>query len=230
MILHELGREWSRLTETNSALPWAASCPALAAALSLDDVLDCTKTPAADEVLRYLVGEHQAGDPVAGRVVLQAMIPKIVTMARGWLRTQVDPMADLVAQMWIQIDQYPLEARPRKIAANLALDSLKHVRKLWAADSEPDDKASPAPGDWLEAVEPEDPVVDDITAAAILHEALDRGLISERVYSILTAVYDEGLSGREAAARFGVSVDSIRFHCSQSIRRRLVPHRLELAA
>lgn len=229
MILHELGREWSRLTEKHDATLWALRCPGLHSACCLDDVLDCTKTADADEVLHFLVAEHQAGDPIAGRVVLQAMIPKIITMARGWQRTQVDPMGDLVSQMWIQIDQYPLVARPRKVAANLAMDSLKHVRKLWAADA-PEEKASPTPGFWFEGVEPEEPVVDDVTAAGILLEALEMGLISERVHAILTAVYDEGLSGREAAARFGVSVDSIRFHCSRSIRRQLVPHRLELAA
>ena len=226
MIVTELNQEWDRLVETTDVAVWAATCPALAACNDLDDVLAATKGEP-DEVLGFLIGEHRTGNDLAGRAVLQSMLPKICAMLR-WRRArfQSDPVADMVSQMWVLIDRYPLEARPHQIAANLALDTLKNVRRQWDADHEPVDEAGHSAA-WQRTAASERRQT--LTADRVLAIALAHGWISERTHTILSAVYDEGLSGREAAERFDVSVDTIRYHCSSAIRKSLAPHRLELA-
>src|SRR5699024_1938398 len=97
MILTTLNHEWARLVETTDVTVWAASCSALANANDLDMVLAATKGDDPDRVLRFLISQHQAGDLLAGRTVLQAMLPKVCTMLR-WRRAhfQTDPMSDMI--------------------------------------------------------------------------------------------------------------------------------------
>jgi len=100
-----------------------------------------------DAALLALLVLHRQGDAAAGRVVLQAMLGKLVRMAAP------DPHAtfgDFLGALWERIATYPIERRPRRVAANLALDTLKALRSgTWRptcrlADAAPD---AAAPGD-----------------------------------------------------------------------------------
>ena len=62
------------------------------------------------------------GDQLAGRVVLQAVIGRMVRMAQRDPRAGID---DYLAQLWCAISSYPLQRRPVRIAANLSMDTLK---------------------------------------------------------------------------------------------------------
>ena len=59
---------------------------------------------------------------LAGRVVLQTMLGKVVRLAQAHPDVAVD---DFVSALWCRIRTYPLTRRPRRIAANLALDTRK---------------------------------------------------------------------------------------------------------
>ena len=84
-------------------------------------------TAAEDEILTALV--RQAGsDPLAARVVLQALLPGLKTIARRILLDadrRDELWSALLAHCWERIRGYPLERRPTRIAANIVLDTLK---------------------------------------------------------------------------------------------------------
>ena len=92
---------------------------------SLDDVLSVAGLNA-DPVLAALLSEASVGDQLAGRVVLQALIGRIVRMAQRDPRANID---DYLAHLWCVIGSYPLKRRPVRIAANLSMDTLKAVSR-----------------------------------------------------------------------------------------------------
>lgn len=190
-----------------------------------DQARDVLRSVAADPdaVLGGLIAAAQAGETLAGRIVVQAMLPKLILQAR---RDRSANLGDYLAQLWLRIGTYPLQRRPRRIAANLALDTLKAVRR----------EHSPHPVRPVELAELERRLPpssllasgDDLSARRVLRGARRLGLIDELTSHVLAAVYVEGLSSRDAAARFGCSADSIRWRCSRALRR-LAGHADKLA-
>ena len=77
-----------------------------------------------DAVFAALLTEAAAGQPIAARVVLQAMLGKVVRLAQAHPDVGVD---EFVSALWCRIRTYPLARRPPRIAANLALDTRKDV-------------------------------------------------------------------------------------------------------
>ncbi|WP_460809705.1 hypothetical protein [Microlunatus endophyticus] len=135
----ELGRDRLLAAHSRAELAhWAVDHPILRDCASPAAVLDAIRSDP-DRVLAALIGIHQsqrapgtgAEDHLAGRIVLQAMLGKVVAMAGRDSRHAIE---DYIGQLWARIDGYPLARRPRRIAANLALDTLKAVtRDLRAA-------------------------------------------------------------------------------------------------
>jgi hypothetical protein len=88
---------------------------------------------AEDEILAALLRRARS-DPLAGRVVLQALLPGLKALAGRILldvgeRDQL--WSALLAHCWERIRRYPLERRPTRIAANTLLDTLqKTTREL----------------------------------------------------------------------------------------------------
>lgn len=75
-----------------------------------------------DPWLAQLVAAAQNGDELAGRCVVQAVLGRLVAMARRDSRLDVD---QLVGAVWLRIRSYPLARRPRAIVSNLVLDARK---------------------------------------------------------------------------------------------------------
>lgn len=88
-----------------------------------------------DEVLLHLLTLCQEGDRLAGRVVLQVMLPKAIRLALGltrhpsWTDGAGEARATVVAALWGAIASYRLEDRPARVTANLALDTLAAVTR-----------------------------------------------------------------------------------------------------
>jgi len=81
-----------------------------------------------DEADAYLLAlvKIAADDPLAARIVLQRILPPLIGIARrrgnrigGGVDTAI---SDLLTQAWFVITSYPVERRPRKIAANIVRD------------------------------------------------------------------------------------------------------------
>lgn len=132
--LARLEREWQALAGGRLAArfrAWAELEPALAAFASPRALLRFLRSPGAnpddkDAALAALLARARA-EPLAGRVVLEAILPGLKGVAGRLLRDPAEReelWALLFACAWEQIASYPLEQRPCRLAANLLLDTL----------------------------------------------------------------------------------------------------------
>jgi hypothetical protein len=232
-IVDDLNEEWRALVVSlPDAVPaWGRSHPALAGCRGLDDLVR-RAARGEDAVLRPLLVEAHQGNGLAARVVLQAMLGRLVRMAGRDQHAVVD---DYVGALWCVLVRYPLTTRPDRIAANLSLDTLKAVhRDRW--------RSGPGGGTvWLAGADLE-PLLEQarqralLDHAADLHEleaaaVIDAGhrlqLIDAGTCGLLRRVYVDGLTGREAAARTGTTAGSLRVRCSRAVRQ-LAAHASEL--
>jgi DNA-directed RNA polymerase specialized sigma24 family protein len=233
-LVAALDREWSELVRTDrgTAKRWADRHPALAPYRSLEDILSIA-TLHSDDVLAALLIEVSVGDHLAGRVILQALVGRMVRMARRDPRSSVD---DYLARLWCVINSYPLSRRPVRIAANLSLDTLKAVSQdhRWFGRGE----VTLVPSTELleELLEPacldgspwDAPTPVDLEVRRVLEAGSVLHLIDDSDAALLCSIYAEGVSGDRAARRFHTSVGTIRVRCSYAVRQ-LAAHAVELA-
>lgn len=158
--------------------------------------------------------DHE-GVGLAGRIVLQAMLGKMVVMACRDPQAGVD---DYVTQLWCRVRGYPLAERPHRIAANLALDTLKavHAERGGRASATGRRVVSCVPIDLNESEPPAAPV--DLSAVRVLRAANELGLIDDPTRQLLAAVYAGGWSGKEVADQLQISHATLRFRCSRAVR------------
>lgn len=207
--LAALNQEWRELAGRPTT-EWADE-PALAAAGCLGDVLGLIRADP-DTVLAALLRRGGRGDRLAHRVVLQTMLGKAVRLCAG----RPDDLGDAIAELWLAIAEYPLQRRPRAIAANLAW-TVRHRLITPAPAHRPVEGLDPV-------AEPPEP-----DATSMLREAHALGLIDEVAHRVLWTVYVAGLSSAEAAARLDTTPEIIRWRCSRTLRH-LAGHAELLAA
>jgi DNA-directed RNA polymerase specialized sigma24 family protein len=233
-IVDALNEEWDRLApDRGIAALWASRHGVLAACVDLNDVLVAiTREP--DAALGALLTEVASNNRLAARTVLQAMLGKLVRMACVDEHGRVD---DYVGAMWLRICDYPLARRPRKIAANLALDTLKQVKTEQRLALRHEIRPWP-PGrrlDELHELAGQRDTTDHqahlagLTGNAVLDLAVRIGLLDPKARHLLESVYADGLSGEAAAQRHGTSAGSIRVRCSRAVQH-LAQHASQLAA
>ncbi len=207
-VVRSLNTEWRCLADAPTPADWSV------AAATLGDVLRGVADDP-DARLGELLRRHAAGDPLAGRVVLQALLGKLIRLAAQDARHGVD---DYVAECWLRLADYPLTRRPRRIAANLALDTRLRVRagdhRRPLVDAVPLDEISVPPR---------------LDVPTLLRAATRLGLIDRDAGACLYAVYGLGLRSHEAASWLRISAAAVRARNAHSIRR-LVPHAATLAA
>ena len=224
-LIDELNAEWQQLVEGDQSrvTEWAATRPALSRCTDLSDVLgEIGADP--DRALAALVALALNGDSLAGRVVLQTMLGKMVRLAQAHPDVGVD---DFVSALWCRIRSYPLTRRPKRIAANLAWDSRKDVLA-----GLPTRRFEISAGSWSESTW--EHVLHQRTASELLDHNdfaarldADRviatarviGVIDQATAALLHTVYIEGASGRYAALRHQTTPAMVRYRCSSALRR-----------
>lgn len=224
-VVDALNDEWERLAQCHqqTVRRWAAAKPALAGCGDLRQVLQAASRNA-DAVLAALLAEDAEHPQLAARVVLQVMLGRAVAMSVRDPDADVD---DYVAALWCRIRTYPLRDRPLRIAANLALDVLKMVKSERQWTRRAVTVATLPWGPQLDEVlrDAQDRLLLDhnaaseVTARAVLRAANQLGLIDAATRAVLTSVYFDGLSSRDAASRHRTSPDMVRFRCSKAVRR-----------
>jgi DNA-directed RNA polymerase specialized sigma24 family protein len=233
-IVEALDREWQGLDlcHPGTVSHWAGRHEVLAAYCSFDDVLSGAGLYS-DPVLAALLDEVSLGDQLAGRVVLQALVGRMVRMAQRDPRATVD---DYLARLWCAIGSYPLERRPVRIAANLSMDTLKAVSRerrwmgrgdvtLWPSSELLEDLMPPARLDGSGS-DSRQPV--DMEVRRVLEAGTVLGLINDSAGALLRSVYVDGMTSTEAARRFRTSEGMVRVRCSKVVRE-LATHSVELA-
>lgn len=212
-----LSREWVTIGGAPVPAGWHEQA-ALRGRRTVAEVFGSITGAAADEVLVCLVALLQRGDRLAGRVVLQALLGKLVLFAAADRHHCLD---DYVAHLWLTMSGYPVGVRLRRVAANLALDTRKAV---WADRS----RDLVCPPEVVVALTGA-PVPPGVSGAQVLARAERLGLLDSRAAAILRSVYLEGMPGRVAAVRHATSETAIRWRCSKSVRA-LAAHATELLA
>lgn len=199
-LLATLNGEWLDLAERPH--PWTGDAQ-LGDGTWADLLVRIAERP--DAVLGQLLARCAAGDARAGRVVVQAMLGKMVLFARADPRHPVD---DYVAELWIRIGTYPLARRPHRIAANLALDTRKAVA------------GRPSPEDPMDPASLESPATseDAWRLADVLAVARSLRLVDERTSQCLVAVYGWGLRSHEAAEMLACTPALVRYRTSRAVR------------
>lgn len=203
--LAALNAEWARLAPTPPPVD-ASWAPCLTRLPDLGAVLDAVRARP-DEVLGALLAAATAGDQLAGRVIVQAMLGKLVRL------TASDPEGDLgdhLLALWEVLCAYPLAARPTSVAANLALDTLKRVRRLRRPEEEVVDcEAVPrvVAAPWRASA----------SVDAVLDAAVRLGLLDAPGRALLEEVYLDQPGPRPAATRQRCSrlLRSLRAHAPE---------------
>jgi hypothetical protein len=236
-IVDSLNAEWNLLAPDSrgSVIAWAEKHQALAPCRCLGDVL-LTIRREPDAALSALLTEVLSNDQLAGRVVVQSMLGKLVRMAQ---LDEEHEVGDYISAFWCVLKAYPLAARPRKIAANLVLDTLKQVRREryssrcygvvpWPPGAQLDEA--------YEQVKRRDSLdhqwdIAGMTAPDLLDAARHLGAVSVEYGRLLSSVYVEGMSGTEAASRHQITAGSVRVRCSRAVEqlRRHLPQLLAVA-
>ncbi len=180
-----------------------------------------------DQTLHRLVAAAREGNQLAGRLVLQSQLGRLVHLT---LRDRVADADDYVSAFWCVLSTYPLERRPEQIAANLALDTLKlvHRDRRWMGRTRA--VVYPAGADLSSVLDRSgrsyaglEPGATEVLAAGERLQLIDRP-----TRRLLQAVYVEGLSGPEAAVRCATTPGSLRVRCSRAVHR-LADHASALA-
>ncbi len=234
-------REWRTLAVRPSVLRRAATWDLGVPFHTLDDIVEATgwfsgrdaRMAAADtevgdghraadrsnDVMARLLLAARA-DEVAARVVLQRLLPGLVSRARRWAGRSdggADALDELVAAAWTVIRTFPVERRPRHLVANLLRGAEYHAfvrptRRLLVHELVPTPLLDrPAPDAVCDAGEE---LADLIRAARSL---------TDRDHRLLALLVD-GASMTEVAAKLDVCVRTVTNH------RDAVVHRLRQAA
>ena len=232
-VIGQLNAEWDHLCvdlrTADEVAGWRTTEPALAGLTDLSELTSYVgRNP--DAVLLALLRLGHAGHQLAARAVLQAMVPKIVRIAASqpaWCWREADVLAVAVAAMWEKITTYPLADRPRSVAAQLALDTLKIVVATTTSSSKAgsqevsiDFSGSGQAGEqprWDD--EPVQSAGEEVLS--VLHRAVERGVIRVSDAQLLAKVYctSDAYSGASLADQLGASRAAIRQRCSRLVRQ-----------
>lgn len=139
-LLARLDSEWTQLTTSRRALRtargWAEVLPdhplaGIVGALdNLDQILRATQRCDGpdrrdDEILLALV-ELSRNDELAGRIVLQHLVPGLISQARRYrsFHDRSDPFDIVVPAAWLAIASYDVERRRHHVASSLISDAV----------------------------------------------------------------------------------------------------------
>ncbi|MFD4224719.1 hypothetical protein [Streptomyces griseus] len=208
-----------------------------------------------DAVLRALLRRaagHGRSATLAARIIVQTMIPAAVRMARSQVRgfggRSFDDVGHMtVAALFEVARSGRIHTRPGRPAANLALDTLRHVCRALASEHEVlgDDLAvaetladtRPGPADRAQAhsvhraaaaacLQPAGPLTDDESSGARLEllelvlEAMENGTLSAAdARSIAWHYTSTALPDATAAARNGTTAGAWRRRRSRAVAR-----------
>lgn len=199
-IFAQLNMEWADSVAA-SVVTWDEPC--LHDCETAADVLAVVPSDP-NTILGVLLRRAQAGEHLAGRIVLQAMLGKLIRMANSGRARGVDTAGDdLVTMMWDRIMTLPADGRRKNLAASLALDTLSGAQRFWDRNIEipPDDIRLTYSTEW----EPEPQVSEDLDAHAIVEVAADLAWVTPSDAEVLRGLYQEGLSVAQVAQTLEMS-------------------------
>lgn len=222
-VVSALEREWNARGSaclSRRLRLWAEREPVLETFATVQELVGSLRAQRGDyeresAILAALLREARA-DPLAGRVVLQALLPGLKRLS-GRLLFEAGEREELwsllIAHLWAGIRSYPVERRPRRVAANLLLDAAHATLADLGKERRLRAHAPELAPESVEAGEQEEVVLARAVRAGALSRAEALLILRSRV---------EGVPLARIAAEEGAGYDALR------IRRRRAELRLRL--
>lgn len=134
VVLDQLTHEWTRMADDpRLAAQLTDVCRVLGVATlaELRVVIDDASYADKDAVMLLLARRAVDGHALAARVLLHLLWPGVLRLTRTWQAIGDDDerAAAVLSAVYARICSYPVERRPRAVAANILLDAAKELRR-----------------------------------------------------------------------------------------------------
>jgi len=134
-LFTQLDREWDHFHRDRAVVDALRPACALAGVASPAGLVDAVRSATSEEtdvVLLHLATDSVAGSKIAARTLLQLLLPGACRLAARWwaLGDAEERAACAVAAVYERIRRYPVDRRPRSVAANILMDA---GQDLWRA-------------------------------------------------------------------------------------------------
>lgn len=139
-LLERLDTEWTHLRTSRRALrtarSWASRCPdhpladLVAELTDLDQIRQATQrrdgAERSDDTILLALVELARSDELAGRIVLQHLLPALISNTRRYrsYTDRTDPIAQIMPAAWLAIRSYDVDRRRHHVAASLISDAV----------------------------------------------------------------------------------------------------------
>ena len=258
-LYRQLTQEWADLhamSSTQSTVRrWGRREAALGGLSRPGDIVDAIDAGSNDrknEILLALLRLFQDGQQLAGRTVLQALLPKLVKTSAHAIgcTSSIDTWAEdrrhiTLAEFWDVMSSYPVERRTTSVACNLALDTLHRIsgvrRPTEAVPVDPQDlRDSGSLADhhqtWTSQPASTGPHPHELTTDADLLQVivwgLEQAVITRDEAQLLATSYlpdtAHGFGFAAAAHQRGLTQAAVRQRCSRAARKLTEAVRTEL--
>jgi DNA-directed RNA polymerase specialized sigma24 family protein len=223
-LFDHLDREWQHLTASrqgrDALTRWEPTHPVLEGHHSLDNLVrvvnDRARTAVADTILVALA-RLAPTDTIAARTVLEAVMPglKRLCKTRQGLAEPEEVTAQIIALAWEQIRTYPIQRRPRRIAANILRDTrqrLDRTQRAWRPLPHP----PLPPGD---VAEPDAETRNENEPGLVVLDAVRRGHLRLEDARLILQTRVGGIRPEELAEHMGIDVHHLRKRRNRAERR-----------
>ncbi len=257
-LYRQLTQEWADLhampSTRNTVRRWSRQETALAGFTRPGDIVDAIDAGGHErknEILIALLRLFQDGQQLAGRTVLQALLPKLVKTSAHAIgcTSSTDTWAEdrrhiTLAEFWDVMATYPVDRRTSSVALNLALDTLHRIsgvrRPTAAIPVDPHDLSDNGQlseqHTWVTHTTTPSPGTIEMTADADLLQVIVWGMreavITQEEAQLLTTSYlpDDriGFGFAAAAQQLGLTQAAVRQRCSRAARKLTEAIRTEL--
>jgi hypothetical protein len=229
-LLAKLDAEWTHLRTSRRALRtargWAALFPghpladAVTGVSDLDHLVSMTQRSSGlrrrdDEVLLALI-ELSRRDELAGRVVLQHLLPALISRSMHYrsFHDRIDPIELVVPAAWMALRTYDVERRRHHVASSLLSDAVfQAFRRPLRRRSSSEEVRSP--GTFASTPAEDGPTTPLDEFVTVLREATQAGVPSDDI-DLLRQLVRVGSPGRVAAER-RVTPRTVRNHRDRAI-------------
>jgi DNA-directed RNA polymerase specialized sigma24 family protein len=226
-LIERLEAEWPTLASgplLARLRTWSKQEPALASFATPQQLLRQLRSlrgrhRAEDKILAALLRQAQT-DPLAARVVLQALLPGLKGLARRILleASERDELwSALLAHCWERIRSYPLERRPTRIAANTLLDTLKKTTHELRRNRRDRDQYTHEPPTEQAALKPADSDVE-----RLVHRAIAAAAISEEEAELILRTRIDGADLHALADEAGLAYHTVKVRRLRAEKRLLL--------
>ncbi|HUV18134.1 MAG TPA: hypothetical protein VMW33_06600 [Ilumatobacteraceae bacterium] len=190
-LLERLDVEWAHLRTSRRALrtarSWAERYPDHPLADLVEGLTDLEQIRRAtqrrdgaersDDTILLALVELARSDELAGRIILQHLLPALISNARRYrsYTDRADPIAQIVPAAWLAIRSYDVERRRHHVAASLTSDAVfqafrRQLRRCAASEE------ATAPGSFAGAAHHDGPATALDEFVTVLREARRAGV------------------------------------------------------